>query len=345
MKKILQTLSVATRTLSVLKYFVLISAASLIAANFALAANQSTNLQQSFEKIKEKVQGVEESTKNLIITKESSNLNPEEKEKQELNLRLDIFTKILDLSIKETKDVVSQLKALNNLEKDASPLQDQFTEEFEEFLKFYEEQRKILEKSEEIDLAKIKEMAQFFKDWRKNIYLPKFRTANNFLLIYQQKSALEMAESRFKKIFLDVEKLKKINFKGADGLKKLLDSAANSLKEARSFRQEAENEFWLIETPILIASSTASSTLIEDNSSSTASNATFTEPEITTLVEENASSTATSASVAATSTIPLIPIEDQFLSIKNLVGESLNKIKETYQIFIEMSNFVKKLLI
>lgn len=334
----------------ILKYFILVSAASLIGANFflsplniALADNQPANLQQSFNQIKESVQEVKEGTKNLITTKESENLTPEEKEKQELSQRLDIFAKILDLSIKEAKDAIGQLKVLNNLEEKAASLRNQFIKEFEEFLKFYNEQKDIIGKPEGIDLAKIKEMAQFFKDWREMNYNPKLAATTDFLLINRQKAALEMAGNRFDKISSDVEKLKKTNLKGIDELEKMLSLAADSLRGAEKIYQEAKNGFWLIEELFAINSITASSTLVSTPTSTATSSsiATTTEQIIvaeTTIPVENTSST------DSASTLP-IPIEDQFLSIKGLIGDSLNKIKETYQIFIEMSSLVKRLLI
>ncbi len=191
----------------------MIFAANLIAVNFALASNQPANLQESFDKIKESVQEVNEGTKNLITTKEEPSLSPEEKEKQELSLRLEIFGKILDLSVKEAGDTINQLKSLNNLEEKTSSLRDQFIAELEGFLKFYDEQKKLLEKPEEIDLAKIKEMAQSFKDWRDKTYISGFTAITNFILINQQKIVLEMTENRFKKISSDVQKLKNDVFK------------------------------------------------------------------------------------------------------------------------------------
>lgn len=322
----------------IIKYFVLISAASLIAVNSA-SAEQSANLQQSFDKIKESVQDVKEGTKNLITTKESENLSPEEKEKQELEQRVDIFAKILNLSIKEAEDTVSQLKSLKNLEEKAVSSKKQFIKNFEEFLKFYNKQQNIMEKPEEIDLAKIKEIAQSFKDWRETNYNQELAAATAFLLINRQETILEMASNRFVKISSDIGKLKKNNLKGVEGLEKMLNLATETLKDAKNLYSEAKDGFWLIKDKLSIASSTtASSTL---TSTSTPVAATSTEEIIapkTSVPVENTSST------NSTST-PSISIEDQFLSIKGLIGDSLNKIKETYQIFIEMSNFVKKLLI
>lgn len=274
----------------ILKYIALISTA-LMAANFALAGQATTTPPQE-----------------------------ESFQKENQSLRLEIFDKVLNLSIKETEDIINQLKALENLDEKNSSFRNQLLDKFNGFLKFYEEQKKNFENPEEVDLAEIKSLAQSFKDWRENVYLPAFKTATDFLLINQQKIALEITEKRHKKISVDVKKLKRINLKGSGELEKFSEQAANSIKDARDLYQEAENSFWsMLET----ASTTASSTdLIVTSPTSTP---------------------------AATTTIPAVEEtgENQILilSIKNLIGQSLNKIKEAYQIFIEMSNFVKKLLI
>jgi len=330
-----------------IKYFAIISAVNLAAVNFALipakalAAGQPTNLQDSFDQIKQSVQDVQEGTQNLITSKDDNNLTPEEKQKQELDNRLSVFGKILTLSINEATSTEKQLKALKNLDKEADSLRNQLVSEFDGFIKSYNDQKQTLEKPEAIDLVKIKEMAQSFKDWRTATYLPEFEKANDFLLINQQQNTLEMAGNRFNKITSDIKNLKKQNLKGVEALGNSLSLAANSLKEAENLYKEAENKFWLIANTLdSNASSTiASSTISSENLSNAATADNSSSTEIISPLQ-NASST----DINPTST-PSISIEDQFLSIKGLVGDSLNKIKETYQIFIEMSDFVKKLLI
>jgi hypothetical protein len=263
---------------------------------------------------------------NFALAAQSTATSTQEASPKEQELRLEIFERVFNLSIKETEDIINQLKALENLDEKNSSFRNELLEKFNGFLKFYEEQKKNLENLEEIDMAKIKNLAQSFKDWRENVYLPVLKTAIDFLLINQQKIALEITEKRHKRISADVKKLKKINLKGSDKLEKFSEQANDLIKIARDLYQEAENRFWL--TTILIATSSQQT-------------ATTTE-EITVTTPSTSSGQATST---ATTTIPAAETEDQSLSIKNLIGQSLNKIKETYQIFIEMSNFVKKLLI
>lgn len=248
--------------------------ANLVVVSFAWAQSTqlSANLQESAQ---ETVQKVKESVTDL-----------------------DKFEETLNLLIIQAKWIKDKLNALENLDEKNSTFRDQLLEKFDGFLIFCEEQKKNLENSEKIDLIEIKEAAQSFRDWWETIYIPELKIAAGFLLINQQKIALEMTERRYKKISLDIKKLKEINFKGISKLEKLLGQAADSIKEAKGFEQEAEENFWLM---------TATST--------------------------------------ATSTDILTEKQEQFLSIRNLIGKSLNKVKETYQIFIEMSNFVKKLLI
>lgn len=293
-------------------YLSLIIAFNLVAVNFAWAESSTTTPQESLQ----------ESVTNLINTKDQDNLTPEQKEKDEQNLRLEIFGKVLDLSIKEVEDIIEQLKVLKNLNEPETNLRNQLLEKFNGFLQFYDEQKKNLNQPEEFDLTAIKKLAQDFKNWRENIYRPIFETATDFLLINQQEAVLEMTEKRYQKISLDINKLKKTNLEGIDILEKSLDQAANLIKTAKDLWQETEDNFWQILDFTALA--TASSTPTATSSGETV-----------TLI---ATSTITPTSTSVTA-------EDQSLSIKNLIGESLNKIKEAYRIFIEMSIFVKKLLI
>lgn len=267
-----------------LKYLSLIIAFNLLAVNLVWAESPTSTLIE-----------VQEGTKDLIDAKDQENLT--------LSLCLEIFGKVLDLSIKEAKDIIEQLNALKNLKEQETDLRDQLLKKFNGFLQFYVEQKEKLNQPKGVDLTTIKKLAQDFKDWRENIYRPAFETATDFLLINQQKAVLEMTEMRYQKISLDINKLKNTNLKGIDVLEKYLDQAANLIKDAK--------DLWIAAST---ATSTATSTIIS-----------------------------TSTSTIASTSTPAVA-EDQPLSIKNLIGESLNKIKETYRIFIEMSNFVEKLL-
>lgn len=269
----------------ILTYLSLIIAFNLAGVNLVWAESATTTLQE-----------VQEGTKDLINAKDQENPTPEEEQK----LRLEIFTKVIDLSLKEAEDIINQLNALKNLNEQETNLRDQLLEKFNGFLQFYNEQKEGLTSTstEELiraDLTAIKKLAQDFKDWRGNVYLPVFETATDFLLINQQKIILEMTEKRYQKISLDIIKLKKANLTGIDQLEKYLNQAADLIGTAK--------DLW-------ITASTATST---------------------------ATSTITTSTPASA--------EDQLLSIKNLISDSLNKIKEAYRIFIEMSNLVRKLLL
>jgi len=250
-------------------YLIFVFIFNLAAANWVLADSSTT------------LQAVQEDTQNLINIKDQENTTSTLDKKTEIAVRLEVFNKVLDFSLNETQDIISQLNNLNNLATSSkSDLRNQLLDKFQGFVEFYSEQKaNLASTTTEIDLAGLKKLAQDFKDWRAQNYLPIFETATDFLLLNQQKTILGIAEKRYQKISSDIYKLKKANLTGTDRLENYLNQADISLKEAKGLWQKAEDEF----------------------------------------------STSTS-------------------SIKGLISDSLNKIKETYQIFIEMSNFVKKLL-
>lgn len=270
---------------------------------------------QSLEKLQAGLRDVKESAVDLINAKDEQNLSFAEQERRESELRLEVLKKVIILAVQEAEDIVKQLKDLEPRNRQFALRREHLLEKFEVFLKFYEEQKQNLENSEEIGLISVKDAAQSLKEWREKNYSPVFEEATDLLLLHQQKFLLELAEKRYQKIDSDIKKLKKFNARVFVKIEKTLEQAADALNEARSLGKKAEEEmFWSVSKNAI----------------------------------SGAAPTVNFSSVpplAAGSSSLEVKTENQNPSIKNLVGQSLNKIKDAYRIFIEMSNSVKKLLI
>lgn len=283
----------------------------------ALTVNSANG--SSLEKLQEGLQGVKDSAVDLINVKNEQNLSAAEKEKEEFNLRLEVLRRVIALAEQETASITNQLKnAEDSTEKVFAGQREQLLKQFESFAEFYKQQKQNLENSEALTLADIKDAAQSLKEWREKNYSPIFEQATDFLLLRQQKFIGELTAKRYQKISVDLKKLKKFNANAFEKTEKMLERAAAAIDESRNLGQQAEQMF--LSAYINInknATSTASSSILLLTTSTSS-------PEIKTESQKT---------------------ENQNLSIKNLVGQSLNKIKETYRIFIEMSDSVKKLLI
>jgi len=154
---------------------------------------------------------------------------------------------------------------------------------------------------------------------------------------------IQVIEEEVKALREKTEKeLEGVKLKGVEVLRELLDSAGEQIDESVVINLNAQDLFF--NRYILITTSTEES---EEPSATSSQTSTTT---IDDLEEDQTANPpqeildeqtdATSTEVDATSTEPL----PSPLSIKDLVKDSLAKVKGAYQIFIEMSNLVRKLL-
>jgi len=242
---------------------------------------------------------------------------------QDFHSRVVAFEKILDLTLSEAEDLRLRLLSLENLTKKEKEIRDEMVSYFDEVLAFYRSQKQDLKKlanNENVSLDDLKNLALKFKQWREKNYLPQINRIYNFLLINLEKEAISMAFNRFNKINQNLSQLKEKGVKNLKPAFELLNQADKLIQEGKKLNQESENLFWLSLTPFL-----------ESNSSTT---------EITSSMSEIASSTTSTTS----SLNSFEESSSSTLSIKDLTKASLSKIKDAYQIFIEISNLVRKLL-
>lgn len=229
----------------------------------------------------------------------------------DVGLRIDTFKQVLDLSSAEAKDL--EFKLLTVAKENAfEPWKKQAMDGLTEALVYFDSQKQAVSDNKDITLDEIKQIAQDFKSWRDKNYLPLVSQIQDFMLVKQEAKSVQTAQSRLQKINSDLKSIKRSILSSADKINGLLASSTNSIKEADNLNNQAANLF----VNLYISTSTA---------------ATSTEEVIP--VVSDASSTASSSEV-----------QTPIVSIKDLVGSSLLKIKEAYQGFIDISNLVRKLL-
>lgn len=314
---------------------ILIATAVLFSLTQIFSANaQSTAAQKALEEVKDSVG-------TLIGAKDENN-------PIEIGLRIETFKKILDFSITETKDLKLKLLSYDEFSASTSTATSSLSDwgkysigKLNNFLAYYDGQKTEIEKSaSSITLENIKTRAEDFKKWREESYLPVIDEITNFLLIEQQDNAIETAENRWQKVSSDVTKLKKIKFRKINDLEKLLKTAGESIEKAKTLNKEAKELFKKIylsaKDNIVEESATSSATstppISSDNNDITQQNK---EPaakkNITEMIQEEREENAEPTAVVQP-------------SIRDLVKESLTKVRGAYQSFIEMSNLVRKLL-
>jgi hypothetical protein len=284
----------------------------------AMAAEQPSPVEKAIEDVKGKLD-------DLIGAKD-------EQSPDELAYRLATLGKVIDLSITEASDLKVKLLSVN-ADEGVLPWRNGTVDQLNEALDHYNQVKGDLENKENaIDLAGVKEEARAFKEWRDAHFTPVADAARDYLLIVQEGGAIATAQKRADRIGDDVTKLKNARQKVAEDLGTLLLKATSSIAEAANLNKTAHDRFW---AQFIIPLQTASST----EASSTATEASSSETLATPEIEAAENAVATSTSAEATSTAPAAPSQP---SIRDLVKSSLTKVREAYQVFIEMSTLVRK---
>ena len=282
------------------------------------------------EATKKALEGVRESVNTLVEAKDEGNIN-------EIAFRIETYKKVLDFSIEEAKDLKLKLLAYDNEVATATPWKDASIETLNSLISFYETEEEYVLETEEISLEDIQARAEKLKEMREDTYLPLEEEIRGFLAVEQGKKAIAMAERRLKKVGRDVEKLEDAGF-DTKKLEELLSKAGGLIDESGELNKESEEllfEMYILPIHFTVTSTdTATSTgdLLEKEGSEVKEeeNATSTEPKTaTSSLSEKIEDSSESEPVS---------------SIKDLARESLMKIRGAYQVFIEMSNLVRKLL-
>lgn len=295
---------------------------------YPVAHAQSPTTQKALENVREGVS-------TLAETKDGSALD-------NTGLKIETFKKVVDLALSEVKDLKTKFLSVENIESSSSLAlwQEHTAQNLNTIIVFYTKQKEEIETTEQtLDTDSVKLMAERFKEWRENEYLPQETQVRDFLLIEQENKAINTAEKRLEKIGNDLARLQKAKIKNFSSIQKLFEKAANAIKTARVSNSEAENAFFeRYVSPLLIRSATSSP--VQQPQEETTTSTTTVTMTITTTTMAETTIVSTSSVPSETSSTPTFFQP----SIRDLVKDSLSKIKEAYQIFIEMSNLVRKLL-
>ncbi|MDI6820840.1 MAG: hypothetical protein QMD65_01530 [Patescibacteria group bacterium] len=325
------------------KIISIITVISLISLAFpaSLVFAQSPTIQKAIENVRDRLD-------NLVTAKDENNPN-------ELNFRIETFKKVIDLSITEVKDLKVKLFSIDReLNEATKAWQKAMVENLDKALEYYNKQAQLIgDSGKNFDIQTIKSTALEFKNWRETNYLDTANQIKDFFLIDQEAKAIQIATRRLQKISDDLKKLNLFLSKGSDKLNGLFSQAKTLIKNSENLNNEAYNLFngmfinrFRTESLKLSATSSPSSTALA-STEVLSENQKNTEPPTSTAIStpsipiESATTTATSTpETNSSSSLPILPNP----SIKDLIKDSLSKIKEAYQVFIEMSNSVRELL-
>ncbi len=289
----------------------------LVSLSVAISLTVGSVSAQGESPAEKAIQGVKEKVGELIEAKDKN--DPKEAE-----ARLETYKKVLTLALSDAKGLKLKLLAFEE-DKTTTTLtlwKRSRVEAVNEVIKYYENEEALVAEMAATPAEEVKARAEELKSWRESTYLPLADEIQAFLLIEQQKKSLDIATKRLQKIGVDVEKLKKAKFKEIKTVEEQFGKSGALMNEAIALNNEAEHRFqrdYLLpfmgkDDPLRIA-------LLKE-------------------IKEEKEATEKAKKVPVASSTPPIPP----LSIKELVDRSFTKVKDAYQIFIEMSSLVRKLL-
>ncbi|MCR4275621.1 MAG: hypothetical protein NUV83_02625 [Candidatus Wolfebacteria bacterium] len=151
--------------------------------------------------------------------------------------------------------------------------------------------------SENIDQDSIKSLAKELKYFREGVFSEYYKNSINFILIFEEANLLKIADSRLDKISSDLARLEKQSVSKTKTLKTLYNDADKHLKLAHDLNDSAKTLFYNYLNPVK-----------PDE----------TKPEETNQKKED-------------------QISDPQALIRNISHKSLDELKATYDIFINMS--------
>lgn len=285
---------------------------AMLAAAFALLACAGPLVSHAQTADSQKaLQSLKESMDTLVGAKDDNNPN-------DAVFRIETFKKVISFSVTEAQNLKVKLIAATDKEKATTTLawRDAAVARISDALGFYDTESAYLAANPDMTTDEIKALADQFKAWRESTYIPLSDEVTDFLLIQQEDKALATTDARWQKVSDDISKLD--DAYGAQKVQPLTDllaGAASSTAAANNLNAEAFSLFGTTYIDPLFSTST---------------------PVTATSTAESADATSTAA---ATSTDAIAPAP----SIRDLVKQSLAKVKETYQTFIDMSALVKKL--
>lgn len=288
---------------------------ALLPGTTAYAANpvpSAAAIQEAFENVRQ-------SLSDLVTAKDDRKID-------ELRFRVNTFYDILRFTTTEIQDLRVRLLATGDPgdEEGKRLWKERSLLKLGDMLGTVEKLQASLNAEEAlIGIEEIKNRAQSFQAWRERSYLPVTEEVREYLMVVRQTQIVDTAAERLTRISSDVKRIQRARIKGSASLGKDLKEAETLIQESSKAATEAVVRF---ETAHFLLPLAASST----GTSTTSTTPPF-----------PVSATGT-ASTTGTSTTPLTPPTPP--TPRELVRESLEKIRRAYELFVAMSAEAQKLL-
>lgn len=171
-------------------------------------------------------------------------LSDAEKDRQETALRLQALLKITSFSLLEITDLRNQLENLKIETDEQAELKNQLLEMLDNFQNYYEMLKKELTGA--LGPNDLKLLTKGVQAWRNDVYLKNLPLISDFILIFNTKNVLRIADARLEKITADLDKLDSSKLINKLDFQSLLKAASLNLNNAHLLIKRAEDLLFLI---------------------------------------------------------------------------------------------------
>ncbi len=303
-------------TKSYLFVFLAVLAVLSFSNNKVLA--QTPEIDQKLNETKAEVQ-------KLADIKDKTDISDEEKGKLEIESKTKIILDVVDVSVAQIKDLESKFLSSNFPESDEwKAIKEEYTKEISSYFDFYKEEQDKIKKGD-LDLNKIKEIA-------KEIELKKIqeidlgaKEISNIIVVLSISDILKLADQRIDKVGADVSKIYDKNLTKANVLRDLYADARSLVLKSRQLNDTSKQ---VIVNLYSIDKSTSTKEFVDGLMNSLKE-----KEKMAKLKYDNEGKL-------------IIKSDDQLMDeyLESLVVESLDTIKQAYDVFVKMSVNVKEYL-
>ena len=292
---------------------------SFVCASPAIAIENSPEMLASI--VKDATTKIEASHDALLDIKDNATITDADKAEKGVEARKNIISDAILLSLAEIESIRVDFSKIAKLDDKSieNGLLSKFKAELDVYTSYYEERSGNLEKVTTVDEAKA--FAKEIIDYRTNIYNPSIEKMAEFILLFYTEETIDTTKTRMTKMLVDINKLEKLNIIKLTLISPKIDKASELL-------ETATNKYLAARELII----TAGKAEITD-----------TLPETAPQIEIDAKIESEGLTELETETGIEIPMETK-PTAKELIESSLNDIKSTYDIFIQISKDIRRSL-
>lgn len=282
--------------------------------------------------IDEKISDTKNTVQKLLEVKDDATLPAPEKERLALQLKKNIVTNVLDISTAQLKDARSALQQISFPEStDWKEVQTFIFSSLDTYDTFYKEARITLQKTD-MTTDDVEKLAKEIEVKRENDIDIFLRKTTSIRTAFGISDILKRADERMKKVENDVQKIYSQKITQKDDLNILLQKATTNIKDGHALNNRAKE----IILNLYIQTATGTATQTEFS--------TAFEKEVDAFIKEHSTQTEKKSEEKTTNELDVVRIyniqKEEYL--QDIIKRSAEKVREAYNIFIQMSLTVKE---